>query len=590
MRDRFATKKISAGLVISIAAAVLVIATLAAYMGLCVWVQGGDQLLPGTVLVDSRGEAVADLGKLTREEALDVVSEAMLQQMGGHGLLLLYGEDKQVELSGSLISGSAESAVDLGFATKNSKPNWKLGMLWLGVKEEPIELSMFSSILTPQGEAQAKSLIASIAGELSVEPVDFTYELDGDSLVVTPGTDGSKVDRDVLLEAVKEALLQGKSELRVDTEPVSGAELSGAALRKLVQVDPEPASVDEDGNLVPAVVGLSVNAEEAQAILDAAAPGDPCTIPLAFIPPEPAEDESMFYQDLLAQYTLELSEDAATGAAGAAATCNGKKLQPGEMFSCLDSFGQTAGSGIDQTASALYYCAVYSNLSVAERTGGVYAPDYIPAGLDAAIAAPSQDLKFRNSTGFPVKIAASVDNNQLAVKFYGSNPDGIKVEVQPEIQSTTAWTTVYQSDTSIKRGTTTESVIPAEGCVVDMYRCVYNADGKLVSRNLENTSTYEKRDQVILYNPADSGPWGAGTASRPSGNTKPARPPATKPATPKPSTPEPTTPEPTTPEPVPEDRPPEVSMPEWMQPTTPSGDEPTDTETPAQDSMPEWLN
>jgi len=60
---------------------------------------------------------------------------------------------------------------------------------------------------------------------------------------------------------------------------------------------------------------------------------------------------------------------------------------------------------------------------------------------------------------------------------------------------------------------------PYTGYVVDVYRCVYDAGGNLLSRTYENHSTYAKRDKVILYNPLDSGPWGEGTAQPPAVTT-----------------------------------------------------------------------
>ena len=104
-----------------------------------------------------------------------------------------------------------------------------------------------------------------------MEPVDFTYELGSETVVVTPGADGRKVDTGALLEAVESALAQGASELTVEPESVPSAELSGEVLHNLVYVEPKAAGVDENGKLTPAVIGLSVNAEEAQSLLDAAA-------------------------------------------------------------------------------------------------------------------------------------------------------------------------------------------------------------------------------------------------------------------------------------------------------------------------------
>ena len=570
IRDWLDEKDISAGQIAAFTVAILITALLAAYMGLCVWVQRSGRLLPGTVVVDSQGETVADLGRLNRQEAVNATAEVMSQHLDGQGLALLYGEGKRAELSGSMIASSAESAVDSGFAARRSQPNWKLGLLWLGVLKDPTELPLSSSILTPEGEVQVKKIISSIADELYVAPTDFTYEIGTETVTVTPGVDGSEVDAEALLEAVKEALAQGRHELKVETQPVSGVELTGKAIQRQVRVEAKPAGVDEDGTLIPAVVGLSVNADKAQAVLDASGPEGPYIIPLEFTPPAPTGDDSMFYKDLLAQFTSDLSGDEAA----TVSDINGIILQPGELFSFLDVVGVTTDSNLGPVSSSLYYCAVYSNLSVVERTGSVYVPGYIENGLDATVAPPSQDLKFRNSTGFPLKIAASVAGSRFTVQFYGSNPDGIRVEVQRETTSTTGWTTVYEADTGVRRGTTTESVSPLEGCVVEVYRCVYDANGKLLSRTMENTSTYEKRDQVIRYNPADFGPWGAGAAT-----TTPTTRPNAATTIPTP-TPEPV---PTPAEPTPTEPPPAASMPSWLQP---NDSEPEDQ---PQTSMPDWL-
>ncbi len=526
-------KKIPIGLIAGIAAAALTAAAVGGYFGLCAWVKDNDQLLPGAVAVDDKGAVVADLGKLGREDALGVVSQEMNARLNDRKLALLYGEGKRAELSGELMACSPEAAVDVGFTVKESQPFWKLGALWLGVAQEPTDLSLSAAAFTPEGEAKAKEVIQSIADELYVEPVDFTYELGAETVVVTPGTDGRKVDADALLSAVEGALAQGQTELKVEPEAVSGAELSGKSLSELIHVEPKAAGVDANGKLTPAVIGLSVNAEEAQSLLDAAAPGEPVTIPLEFTPPGTTGDESLYYKDLLSSVTTTVSgtSDRLHNVTLAASFCNGRVLQPGEVFSYLGAVspistahgfqvgtgyqgGQTVdmvGGGVCQMSSSLYYCAVYANLEIVKRACHAFSTGYIPNGLDATVYSPSLDFKFRNDTGFPIKIMASVSGRKLTVQFYGSNPDGIKVETQRYTQSTTPWTTVYQPDATIPQGTTKVSVTPYTGYVVDVYRCVYDADGNLLSRTHENHSRYAKRDKVILYNPADSGPWGEGT-------------------------------------------------------------------------------
>ena len=521
-------KKSYGGLIAGLVAAALSAALVGGYFGLCAWVKDNGRLLPGAVACDDKGTQV-DLGKLTRSDALSVVSTEMDRQLDSRTLTLYYGDGGQAQFTGELMACSPQDAVDLGFSAKADEPFWKLGALWLGAAGAPTELPLSAAAFTPEGEARAKQMIQAIADEMYVAPVDFTYEVGEEEVTVTPGFDGRQMDAVALLEMVEDALARGESELRVEAEPIHGAELSGEILNDLVHTDPKPVGLDENGKLTPAVVGLSVNPKEAQEILDRAVPGEPCTIPLEFTPPGVNEDESLYYKDLLAEVTTWLDGVATRSfnVARAASFCNDVVLQPGDEFSYLGTIGDPStangyqpstgyqdgrtvamdGGGVCQVSSSLYYCAVYANLEIVRRANHAFATGYIPNGLDATVYYPSLDFKFRNNTGFPIKIVAYTEggaSGKLTVQFYGSNPDGIKVETERYALSSTPWTTVYTADETIPVGEQKVDVTPYTGYEVDVYRCVYDADGNLISRTFENHSKYAKRDKVILYNPADA--------------------------------------------------------------------------------------
>ena len=530
---RRAAKKAPVGFIAGLCAAALVAAAAGGYFGLCAWVKDNGFLLPGAVAVDDKGETVADLGGLSREDALEVVSREMELRLTERKLTLLYGDGQKKELTGELMACSPEAAVDGGFAAKEGQPLWKLGALWLGMAQEPSQMSLSAAAFTEEGEAEAKKVIQSIAQELKVDPVDFTYELGEEEVTVTPGHDGQELDTDALLARVEEALTNGETELQVEAEPVSGAELSGTVVRDLVHVEPKAPGVDENGKLTPAVIGRTVDPEEAQKLLDEAAPGEPVTIPLSYIPPDTNGDERLYYKDLLAEVTTNMDGVATRSfnVARAASFCNGTVIQPGQVFSYIGAIGDPSsrngyktstgykdgetvpmdGGGVCQVSSSLYYCAVYANLEIVKRACHAFSTGYIPNGLDATIYYPSLDFKFRNNTGFPIKIVAYCEGGawgKLTVQFYGSNPDNISVKTERYTLGSTAWTTVYEPDETIPRGTTKVKTTPYTGYVVDVYRCVYDANGNLISRTFENHSKYNKRDKVILYNPADEGPWG----------------------------------------------------------------------------------
>lgn len=568
------SKKLPAGVVAGIAAAVVLAAAVGGYFGFCSWVKGNDCLLPGAIAVDDQGETVADLGRLPQKEALSVVTGEMDQRLENRTLTLLYGDGKRAYLTGDLMACAPEAAVAVGMSAKEEQPLWKLGALWLGLAEEPVSLSLTAAEFTPEGEAKAKQVIQAIADELYAAPTDFIYEVGEDTVEVTPGADGRQLDTDALLLAVEDALVNGETELQVEPEVIPSAELSGQVLSDLIYVEPKPAGVDSSGNLTPAVVGVSVDAEKAQAILDETPPGETCSIPLKRTPPESSSgDPSLYFKDLLSSVTTNMDGVAnrSFNVNRAAEFCNGKILQPGEVFSYLGTIGSPVvangyklstgylngetvpmdGGGVCQVSSSLYYCAVYANLEIVKRANHAFATGYIPNGLDATVSSPNLDFKFRNNTGYPIKIVAYTQGGaagQLVVQFYGSNPNGTHVETERYTQSTTGWTTVYEADPSIPRGTTKVKTTPYTGYVVDVYRCVYDANGNLISRTYENRSVYAKRDKKILYNPLDSGPWGAGTTEPPA-SEEPTEPPVTEPPVTEPPVTEPPVTEPPVTEP-----------------------------------------
>ncbi len=519
-------KRLPVPALIGIIGAVAVLILVGAYCGLCKWVQDNGRLLPGVQAQDSAGAVVLDLGGVAEQDAVSQMADYMQEHLERQVLTLRYGDGKSVELPGSLLESDPQSAVDQGMEAKAAQPFLRLGLLWLGLGREPVSLPLNALSFTQVGERQARQMLEQIAQELYVAPVDFTYELGDEELTLTRGVDGAQVDVDALMEQVLEALAAGQTKLMVDTETVPTAELNGEILAELVHVEPQASQVLEDGTITPTVVGVGVDPAEAQAILNETGPGETCTIPVIFIQPDLSESEQYLYQDLLSTVTTNLDGVYARSfnVARAAASCNGVVILPGEVFSYLGTIGNPStangymmstgyangetvdmvGGGICQVSSSIYYCTVYANLEIINRAAHAFTTGYIPNGLDATVYYPSLDYKFRNNMEHPIKIVAYVSGNRLTVSFYGTKTDDTYVQTQRYTTSTTPWETVYEPDASIPRGTTRVKTTPYTGYEVDVYRCVYDGNGNLISRTYENHSRYAKRDKVILFNPADA--------------------------------------------------------------------------------------
>lgn len=526
-------KRLTPPIIAAIVAVAVVLVLVGAYCGLCAWVSGNGRLLPGTIAQNNDHTVTLDLGGLTQDAAVEYMTSSMKEHLDTISLTIHYGEDQTMTISGSLLDVDPQAAVEYGMEEKQSLNFFSLGLAWLGAGEDPAPLSLASSSFTPEGEQQVKEYIDEIAQAVHTDPVEYSYQLSGSTLSVTMGTDGAEVDKDALFEEISTALAAGESALTVETQPIPCTQPTGEELSQAVYQAPKAPELDANGKLTPLVVGRSIDPSEAQTILDETQPGQTCSIPVTLTQPDLSSAASLLYQDLLASNTSYLDGVASRSfnVARAASFCNGKILMPGETFSYLGTIGDPSqangykastgysngqtvamdGGGVCQVSSAIYYCAVYANLDIVHRANHAFTVGYVPDGLDATVYYPSLDFKFRNDTDYPIKLVAYVSGGKLTVQIYGTNSKGTYVKTERNVLSTTDYQTVYEPDSSVPRGTTKVKTTPYTGKVVEVYRCVYDANGNLLSRTYENTSRYSKRDKVILYNPADSGPWGAGT-------------------------------------------------------------------------------
>ncbi|MBR2880281.1 MAG: VanW family protein, partial [Oscillospiraceae bacterium] len=265
----------------------------------------------------------------------------------------------------------------------------------------------------------------------------------------------------------------------------------------------------------------------------------------------------------------------------AVAAVNGVILLPGEEFDYNTTLGkrtpengylmagaysggqtvQEYGGGICQISSMVYYCSLYANLEISSRTCHYFKVLYLPLGLDATVSWGGPEFRFVNNRDFPIKIEASVtdDNKKVEMKIIGSDIDGSYVKM-----GVGSWEVFDKEYEDVAIGLKAAST-----------RYVYNADGTLRSSNWEATSYYHYHEEDIEWpspSPSESPSPSPSASPSPSISPSPSASPSPSPSaeptpTPTPSadptptpTPEATT-EPTpTPPPAPEP-PPEPSDP-----------------------------
>jgi len=517
-----------------IVAVVILILAAAAYCGLCKWVQGNGLLLPNTLARNAEGTMEVELGKLSEADAQARMKENMDAYLAQRELTISYAGGWAV-LDGSLLKMDPITPVTYGMAHKAATPFLRLGALWLGVAEDPLVLSLSAAVLTEEGEAEAERLAREIAEKVYVAPVGYACEVrEEEGLVaVTHGTEGRELDSVALALVLKQALLDGRTSVEAEDITIPTDHIDSQMIYDMVYSAPADPFLQEDGTLSLPVTGVSIDVTEGQAILDAAGPGESCTIPLVYTEPDFSTCQDLLYQDVLAENVswLDGVPERSFNAKRTADFCDEVIIMPGQIFSYLGTIGDPSvangymvstgyqngqtvkmeGGGACQVSSALYYCAVYSNLEIVWRANHAFVVTYVPKGLDATVYYPSLDFQFRNNTPYPIKVVAyseGGDWGSITVKLLGTKQDG--THVVPEINqlSVTPWSVKYVPNPEIEPGTTKVDVTPYTGYTVEVYRCVYDANGKLISRTFENTSRYAKRDRVVLFNPADAEKWG----------------------------------------------------------------------------------
>lgn len=151
---------------------------------------------------------------------------------------------------------------------------------------------------------------------------------------------------------------------------------------------------------------------------------------------------STYYSNLYARYSSSYVNNAnrTNNLIIASNAINGTIVKPGETFSFNNVVGpRTAargyksapvfsgsgvedgiGGGICQVASTMFNCALLSNVGIVERHQHSQRVSYVPLGRDAAIYGTVEDLKWKNTTNYPIRIVMTVKDGTITCSFYTS--------------------------------------------------------------------------------------------------------------------------------------------------------------------------
>jgi vancomycin resistance protein YoaR len=191
----------------------------------------------------------------------------------------------------------------------------------------------------------------------------------------------------------------------------------------------------------------------------------------------------------------------------AAAELDGVALVPGQTFSMERALGPVTaeagylpalaikdgepaeedGGGICQVASTIYNAALRANLAIVERQRHVWPVHSVPPGLDCGFSSGHLDLKFRNTTGQPLLLRVTADNQHLLCRIVGERPVGEQVRVERVVRAVLPPESVVRATPRLRRGMQRRAQRGRPGWDVEVWRVVSRAAGSeqrmLVSRD-----------------------------------------------------------------------------------------------------------
>ena len=353
----------------------------------------------------------------------------------------------------------------------------------------------------------------------------------------------------------------------------------------------EPSFDPKTGEVIDGRDGYGFDRQELSTKLLTAAPGSEIKVTMSKLKPNKDAKtlREHLFKDVLAEAHTHHSDNwnRTINLKLACEAINGTVILPGQLFSFNDTVGERTeergfkdaiayvggesvpdlGGGICQVASTIYYAVLHADLETVEREPHLYKVDYVPGGMDATIYWGSHDYKFKNNSEYPIKIEASVANQQVNIVLRGTEWKDYTLELSSEELSKVEWKEVVKEVP--RDGTYYEGEVittPYYGYKYAVYKTTYDKDGKKIGTTQIGISEYSKRDKVIAHLAAQNQP-------KPT-EPKPTQP---KPTEPKPTQPKPTQPKPTEPKPTPTQPTPTQPAPTQPapQPTEPAPTQPT---------------
>lgn len=485
--------------------------------------------------------AGVNVGGLTKSEAVKMVTQtvgdtysekSMTVRLGGT-TLNLDPADTKAKLN---VKAAVNAAYDYGrTGTKEEKQeaysasftgNHTIGLLpYLNLNEDYIrgELENYSqsvgSVLTQTAYAMEGTV-----PDLTADTFDpqTSQKL---TLVITMGTPGVDFQVEDLLSRILDAYSRGSFQVTWEnTDPnAEPAEPDWEQVRGELCKEPVNATMDmQTYQVIPGSYGYDFDPVKAQQLVDQAQYGQIIRLEMEYVAPE-ILGEDMFFRDVLATCKTPHSKNAnrTTNLQLACKALDGLILNPGETFSYNDTLGErtsakgyklapsysgdelvdSIGGGICQVSSTLYCATLMADLETVQRSSHGLAVSYIDYGMDATVSWGGPDLKFRNSTNYPIQLNARVSDGYVIIEILGTDEKDYYIEMSYTITATYSPETEYvdyqpDNEEGYKDGDVIQK--GSKGYAVKTYKNKYSKEnGALLTKEYVTSSQYKAVSKLV---------------------------------------------------------------------------------------------
>lgn len=478
-----------------------------------------------------------DISNLTYDEAKDKLKEAFDVVLNTN-IELIYKDysytlkSKEISL-GYNLSDSLKEAYNIGRIGNIFKNNYEL--IFTSILRKNIELE-FS-----YNEEEIDKLIEEISNSVPGLVKQYSYDVGESELIIRPGKDGIKVDKNKLKSQILENIKSRKSlEIIKDYKnyiieiPYCEVKADNIDIEKIyenVHSEPKNAYYTEATDttefaIYPDVDGVdfAISMDEIREMMKENK--EEYVIPLIRSKAEVTINnigiEAFPYKISTFPTTYDASNTSRSeNLRIAASKINGTVIMPGEQFSFNKVVGErtvTEGyknakiysdgqvvdglaGGICQISSTLYNAALLANLQIDERYNHSFTTAYVPGGRDATVVYGIKDLKFTNTRKFPIKIEASVENGVATFSIYGIKEENeYEVKILPVKTETTPYNVKTIVDPTLAPGQTSVTQVGAPGQKVTTYKEVYS-NGIQISRDVISNDVYKVMTRIVRVGP-----------------------------------------------------------------------------------------